>query len=104
MANPHISMKNDLDVKVRKYCDENDLKYSQGVRRLIEIGLENIDVTKKIDSYNSMLEKIFSRQIYIRDLIEQLYTDLEIDTSLNPKDNKSLQNFKNNKYKDMFNE
>ena len=36
------------------------------------------------------------------DLVEKLYSDLEISNNSNPKDNKVLQEFKMNRYKDKF--
>lgn len=103
MVSPHISLTKELDDKIRTYCSDNDLKYSQGVRKLIEQGLNNIDTNKKLDLNNSLMEKIYSRQIYIRDLVEQLYTDLEIEQVLNPNHNKALQKFKSERYKDKYN-
>ena len=41
---------------------------------------------------------------YTRDLLEQLYSNLEIETETNPKNNKSLQKFKNKYIKDKFND
>ena len=104
MISPHISLTNELDKRIRDYCSANDLKYSQAVRKLLEQGLNNIDTNKKLDLNNSLLEKIYSRQIYIRDLLEQFYTDMEIDKVLNPNNNKALQKIKSERYKDKYND
>lgn len=104
MVNPHISLTDEIDQKIRQYCKNNNLNYSQGIRYLIELGLDTKDTNKKIDLNNSLLENIFSKQIYIRDLLEQFYSDMEIETSTNPKNNRALQKFKLEKYKDKFND
>ena len=98
MVSPHISLTDEIDQKVREYCKNNNLNYSQGIRKLIETGLD----TK--DTNNSLLENIFSKQIYIRDFLEQFYSDMEIEKLSNPKNNKALQKYKLEKYRDKFND
>lgn len=104
MVYPHISLSNDIDSRIREFCKINNFNYSQGIRRLIEFGLDNNEATKKLEMNNSLLENIFSKQIYLRDLIEQFYSDMEIEKLSNPKNNKALQKFKLENYKDKFND
>ena len=104
MVSPHISLTDEIDQKVRKYCKNNNLNYSQGIRKLIETGLDTKDTNKKLDLNNSLLENIFSKQIYIRDFLEQFYSDMEIEKLSNPKNNKALQKYKLEKYRDEFND
>ena len=47
---------------------------------------------------------MYSKDLYIIDLLEKLYSDLEITNNSNPKENKVLQEFKMNRYKDHFND
>ena len=49
MADPHISLSNEIDSKVRNYCKANGLKYSQGIRNLIELGLYNLEKTNRVE-------------------------------------------------------
>ena len=102
MADPHISLSNEIDSKVRNYCKANGLKYSQGIRNLIELGLYNLEMNRQIELNSSLLSKLYSKSIYTIDLIEKLYSDLEITNNSNPKDNKVLQEFKNSRYRDKF--
>ena len=46
MVSPHISLTDEIDQKVRKYCKNNNLNYSQGIRKLIETGLDTKDTNK----------------------------------------------------------
>lgn len=100
----HITIPMDLDQRIREYSEKNSLFISESVRKLIECGLDNIDVYKQFEIHNSLMNKLFSRQLYIRDLLEQFYTDMEIEKLLNPKNNKALQQFKLEKQKDKFND
>lgn len=104
MVSPHISISEELDYRIKVYCEKNKLKYSQGIRKLVEFGLSSLENKVKLDKFDLILDRIYSKQLYIRDLLEQLYTDLEIDVFLNPKENLSLQKFKNIKNKDKFND
>lgn len=99
MIRKHITLKEELDERINKFCKDNSFIYSHAIRVLIENGLNNYDLMKKLDINNSLMEKIFSRQIYIRDLLEQLYTDMEIENHLNPNKNKALQQLKKERYK-----
>ena len=102
MADPHISLSSEVDSKVRNYCKANGLNYSQGIRNLIELGLYNLETNRQIELNSSLLSKLYSKSIYTVDLIEKLYSDLEITNNSNPKDNKVLQEFKNSRYRDKF--
>ena len=102
MADPHISLSSEVDSKVRNYCKANGLNYSQGIRNLIELGLYNLEMNRQIELNSSLLSKLYSKSIYTVDLIEKLYSDLEITNNSNPKDNKVLQDFKNSRYRDKF--
>ena len=97
MVSPHISLTDEIDQKVREYCKNNNLNYSQGIRKLIETGLDTKDTNKKLDLNNSLLENI-------RDFLEQFYSDMEIEKLSNPKNNKALQKYKLEKYRDKFND
>ena len=56
-----------------------------------------------IDLYNKIKE-IFSQNLYIIALLEQFYSDMEVDGGTNPKKCKALKMFWEKKYKDPFNE
>ena len=45
---------------------------------------------------------MFSKLMYIRDLLEQFYSDMEIEKLSNPKNSKSLQKFKISKDKTKY--
>ena len=82
----------------------NGLNFSQSIRTLIEIGLNSSEENILLKQNSVLLEKIFSRQLYLRDLIEQFYSDMEIEKLSNPRNNKALQKFKTNKDKLKYDE
>lgn len=104
MIRTHISIPNELDAKVKEYCELNNLKYSKGVAELLILGLSNLDINKMLVSNNQLLNKIYSRQVYIRDLIEQFYSDMEIEKLTIPNKNEALQSFRINRNKDKYND
>ena len=104
MNDIHIKISSEIDNKLRNYCKINGYNLSQGINNLIEFGLKKIDYTKQLDSNTKYLSKIYSKNVYIIELIEKMYSDLEIDNNTNPKDNKSLQEFKISKLRDKFDE
>ena len=102
MADFHVQITNELNARINQYYQSNGLTKSQGIRNLLELGLYNLELNKKNELNNALLSKIYSKSIYTIDLIEKLYSDLEISNNSNPKDNKVLQEFKINRYKDKF--
>lgn len=104
MIRTHITIPDEVDEIIRKYIETNHIKYSQGVVQLIMQAIDNIEIKKKLDLNNSLLDKIYSRSLYIKELIEQFYSDMEIEKLTNPKSNKALQKFMLDKYKDKMND
>ena len=104
MADPHIYLTDEIKNKVKEYSKNTGLNFSQSVRKLLEIGLNSSDTNILLKQNTVLLEKIFSRQLYIRDLMEQFYSDMEIEKLSNPRSNKALQKFKTNKDKLKYDE
>jgi len=102
MKYPHITMSDELDNQIRDYTDLRKIKYSVAVTELIEYGFKYLKDKNELYKNNMLLEKIFSKEIYIKNLLEQLYSDLEIDNHTNPNENKTLNQFRNKQYKDSY--
>jgi len=102
---PHISISEELDNKIKSYQNDNKIKYySDAVSEIILKGFELTNYSKQLDNILVLLERLNSKNGYIKNLLEQLYSNLEIETTTNPKNNKSLQNFKNKYLKDNYND
>ena len=94
MANvrKHIIMSDELDEKIWKINGPNKKAYSKTVSFLIEKGIDNLALNENITFNNSMLEKIYARDGYSIDLIEQLWKELNMKDKLDA--------FKKSRYKD----
>ncbi len=66
----------------------------------IEMGENYDEMRKNIE----LLERIFSLLIYLKDMIQQMYSDMDLEGGTNPKKNKALKKFNDKRYKDDFNE
>ena len=53
---------------------------------------------------NKLMNRIFLRQSYIKDFLEQFYCDMEIDELKKVTNNKALKEFKSRYSKDLFND
>jgi len=82
----------ELDSKVWKINGPSKKQYSKTVSFLLERGIDNLALNENISFNNSMLEKIYARDGYCIDLIEQLYKELDMKAK--------LENFKKDRYKD----
>ena len=102
MKYPHITLSDKLDKEIRDYTDLRKIKYSVAVTELIEYGFKFLQERKELDHNTMLLEKILNKEIYIKNLLEQFYSDLEIDNHTNPNNNKSLNDFKRRQYKDNY--
>lgn len=65
---------------------------SKTISYLLEKGMDNLKINENITYNNLMLEKVYSREGYTIDLIEELYKNLDMTNALN--------NFKKNRFKD----
>ena len=100
----HISIPEDVDSKINNYANKAGLKYSQAVSKLVETGIANIELTESINSYVGVLDRVFLKLCYNTALLEQFYSDLEIETLTNPNNNLALKKFKNKINKNTINE
>lgn len=88
----HIIISEELNDRILELNGPNIKNYSKTVSYLIEKGLDNLVLNENISFNNSMLEKIYARDGYSIDLIEQLFKELDMKDKLD--------NFKKNRYKD----
>lgn len=92
----HIYIPEDISLKIQEYADKSRIKYSKAVAKLVEYGLSNLEISKSINSYVSIIDRMFSKLCYNTSLLEQFYSDMEIDKLSNPNNNPALEKFRNN--------
>lgn len=91
----HISISYDIDNIILNYSNRCNITFSEAVSELVKNGLSNIELNKTINSYNGLLDRISSKLSYNTLLLEQFYSDMEIDELTNPNKSKGLEKFKN---------
>ena len=91
----HISISCDVDNIILNYSNRCNLTFSEAVSELVKNGLSNIELNRTINSYNGLLDRISSKLSYNTLLLEQFYSDMEIDELTNPNKSKGLEKFKN---------
>ena len=94
MIDKHIKFNPDLLSDIEKLCDSNGLKLSEGVRNLVEVGMNNVTVTEIIETNNKLLYRVYGRLGYLVDLVEQFYADMDIDNHVDVKNSKSIKNIR----------
>ncbi len=102
MVKTRVSLTEDIDQKVTEYMLIHKIKYSQAIRTLVELGIESLKNSAEIIDLYNKIKEIFSQNLYIIALLEQFYSDMEIDELTNPNLNPALRDFrsKKNKYDD----
>ena len=100
----HFRMGDELLSRVEEYMGENKFTKTKALISLIEAGLEVKSKGDPIKEVKQLINKLNSRNNFNRILLEQLYSDLEIENLTDPKKNKALQELKTKKFKDPFND
>lgn len=98
----HITIPSEIDEMINDYANKSGIKFSQAVSKLVESGLSNIELNKSINSYIGLLDRIFSKLSYNTSLLEQFYSDMDLDDLSNPNKNIALAKFKNKFNKDRY--
>ena len=88
----HIILPEDIYKKVVELNGGTTDYISKTISYLLEKGMDNLKTNENITYNNLMLEKVYSREGYTIDLIEELYKNLDMTNALN--------NFKKNRFKD----
>ena len=100
----HFRMGDELLSQVEEYMKKHNFNRTQAVISLIKASLNNQKEELAYKKIMILLDKLNSRNNFNRTLLEQLYSDLEIESLTDPKKNKALQELKTKKFKDSFND
>ena len=99
-----ISLPDKLISKINEYKSDNDLNFSQATAELSKRGIESLKNNNEVIDFYSKIKDIHSSLIYLIALIEQFYSDMEIDGGTNPKKCDGLKMFWSKRLKDSFND
>lgn len=100
----HFRIDDELLSKIEEYMKNNNCTKTKALISLLEVGLEKTNIALDIEEMKKLYNKLNSRNNFNRTLLEQLYSDLEIESLTDPKKNKALQELKTKKFKDPFND
>ena len=104
MIKTKVSLTESVDQKVNEYRLINGFNYSQAIRRLVELGVESVSNKEKIIDIYKKLDDIDLQTKYLRKLIEQFYSDMEVDGGTDPKNWTALKIFWSKRMRDPFND
>jgi metal-responsive CopG/Arc/MetJ family transcriptional regulator len=105
MEKIHIAITSNLLEEINEYAKKyHSNNLSESIRELVGLGMEYLDVKNHKEVDNKMLDKIYLKLIYMRDLTEQFYSDMGIEESTNVKNCEALNEFKRKIKKDSFDE
>ena len=89
-----VSLPIETDEKINEFMQLSRMKnYSQSITKLIEIGFESFKKKNTVLDIYQKLDHIDLQNRYIVKLIEQLYSDMEVDGGTNPKESEALKMF-----------
>lgn len=100
----HFRIDDELLSKIEEYMKNNNCTKTKALISLLEVGLEKTNTSLDIQEMKKLMNKLNSRNNFNRILLEQLYSDLEIENLTDTKKNKALQELKTKKFKDSFND
>ena len=92
----NVYFTDEVEKIVKEYMKINGKRWSETVNILILEGSKNIMENENIVSITNGLNKIISKLVYSNMLMEQLYSDFNIDEPTDPKKSIGLKIFKNN--------
>ena len=81
----NITLTDEVESFVKKYKEENNTGLSDTLNILLLKGMQNIMEFNEVTSLSNGIEKVLSRLFYLKVLMEQLYSDFNIDEPSDPK-------------------
>lgn len=86
----NITLTDEVESFVQKYMKEKNIGISETINFLIVKGMQNLLDSNDVTSLQNGMEKILSRLFYLKYLMEQLYSDFNIDEPSNLKESVGL--------------
>ena len=93
MFDKHIYFSLEETLKIKEYARNKKLTFTGATRELIKIALENEEVLNQLNILEKHIVDILKKQRINLLLLEQLYSDLDFENIVDPKDCVSLSKF-----------
>ncbi len=104
MTKKSISLPNDVVEKINDYLIKKNMKFSPALADLVRLGSDtykynntSVDILKKLDELDLQIR-------YLKKMLEQFYSDMEVDGGTDPKKCEALKLFWSKRIKDPFND
>ena len=85
-----VKLTDEVESIVKEYIADKNIGISKGINNLILEGIKNNCDSNQIVSMTNGMKKVLSRTYYLKVLMEQLYSDFNIDEPSDPKNNIGL--------------
>ena len=89
----HIYFSYEEYANINNYCINNNLSFSKGVSKLLDIALTDNELLGKLDNLEKNINYLSKKLNVTYLLLEQLYADLDFENVVDPKDSVSLSKF-----------
>ena len=100
----NVYINKEINLEVLKFSSEKELNYSRSVNILLDIGLRQTDLEKDIAYIKSKTNYIASKVGYNQKILEQIFSDLDIELNTNPDTNEHLKKFSKQFDKEKLND
>lgn len=89
-----VHLTDECEIILKRYMEEQKVGVSESINKLIIKGIERDYNSNQITSITNGMEKLLSRISYLKLLMEQLYSDFNIDEPSNPNNSIGLKTIK----------
>ena len=104
MKQVKLSLTEDQIMYVNQKVLLDKSNFSTATRNLLQERIDMGEKYKEMKQNIELLEKIFSLEIYLKELLQQMYSDMDLEGGTNQKQCKALKKINDKRYKDPFNE
>lgn len=95
----------ELIEKINNFSLDNNIKtFSKSVRKLVNYGLDYINIVSLLENNKKSINKLKNKIDYNTKLIKQIYSDLELSYHTNINKNKELKEFDREYYRRSIDE
>jgi len=91
----HIRITENNNKLILMFMEKNKINnYTQAINELLEIALLSIEKNKEIDLLLKLSKRSLAKTDYLINLLEQIYSDFNLDDITDPRKSISLKKFK----------
>ena len=100
----HIRLSIEDSLRIKVYASKRGLTFNNAVKELLSLGLDQYEGKEVELAINNDIQKIIKDQHYTKLLLEQLYSDFQLENLTDPSSCFLLKKFRERIKKDKFND